>query len=111
MRTSRFPLGLALACLLAAAPAWAQDKPPAEAAKQLYEKKGCLECHGADGRKLRWETSPIIAGQNPRYSYLALQAYKSGARAGGGANLHVEVSDLISDEEMRLLADYVATLR
>ena len=104
-----FALAAALQLVPAAAPsAAAEDKVDV---KVLYEKKACAYCHGADGRTPRFDTIPIIAGQMPRYSYLVMLAYKSGERQGVGANQHSDVNDLVSDEQMKLLADYIATLK
>ncbi|HKI97433.1 MAG TPA: c-type cytochrome [bacterium] len=80
-------------------------------AKALYVDKGCSHCHGEDGRTTQWDTTPIIAGQKPRYVYLVLRAYKTGERKGVGANQHAEVNDVLSDKEMHLLADYVSSLK
>ena len=81
-------------------------------AKALYDKVlGCAECHGADGRTPWNEFTPIIAGQQPKYTYMALKAYKAGDRMGGASAQHAEVSDLMSDDQMKALAGYVAKLK
>lgn len=79
-------------------------------AKSLYAKTGCATCHGADGRTPRTDTTPNIAGQPPRYLYLVMRAYKTGERQGVGSSQHAEVSDLLDDEQMKALAEYVAGL-
>ena len=84
---------------------------PATEVKALYEKMACGECHGMDGKTPSWDSFPIIAGQKPKYTYLVLKAYKTGERQGVMSNQHAEVSELLSDDDMRRLADYVATLK
>ena len=79
--------------------------------KTLYLRIGCPTCDGEDGRTPRDDVTPIIAGQSPRYLLIVMKAYKSGERSGGLANLHAEVSDLLDDEQTRLVAEYVATLK
>lgn len=97
----------ALAMLLAAGSVMAADSD----GKALYAAKNCAFCHGEDGRTSKRDTFPIIAGQMPKYSYLVMQAYKSGERQGVGANLMWEVTDVLTDDEMQRLADYIATLK
>lgn len=109
-RLTRFGLlgaVLLLGLLLVPVPAVAQDGK----AQQLYSDMGCAICHGEHGRKARGDTYPIIAGQTERYVYLALNAHKNGDRKGGGANMHSEVSDLLTDADMHLLAKYVAAMK
>ena len=81
-------------------------------AKALYDKvMGCGVCHGEDGRTPSNEIIPIIAGQQPRYTYMALKAYKAGDRMGGASAQHAEVSDLMNDDQMKALAEYVARMK
>lgn len=81
-------------------------------AEALYQKvMGCAECHGADGRTTRNDFTPIIAGQQAKYTAMALKAYKSGDRMGGASAQHAEVSDLLDDAQMKALAEYVAKLK
>lgn len=106
-------LPILLGAVLAAA--GALNVAPARAAepdgKALYIAKNCHYCHGEDGRTSRRDTFPIVAGQMPRYSYLVMRAYKSGERQGVAASLMWEVADVLTDEEMKLLAEYMATLK
>ena len=122
MRTQIAFVGVVLLCMGLGSPLPAQDKPtgtptkgPASAAKAdgstLYEIKGCAYCHGMDGRKTKGSATPIVAGQKPGYTHLVLRAYKSGERLGLGGNAHAEYLEQVSDEEMKLLADHIATLK
>lgn len=81
-------------------------------ARALYQKvMGCAECHGADGRTPRNAFTPIIAGQQAWYTVMALKACKAGDRMGGASAQHAEVSDLLNDDQMTALAEYVARMK
>lgn len=64
----------------------------------------CAACHGADGISGNPEW-PNLAGQNARYTYEQLKAYKSGDREN--ALMAQQVQDL-SDEDMKHLAAFYA---
>jgi cytochrome c len=53
---------------------------------------------------------PKIAGQNPAYSLQQMMDIKSGARANGMSAAMKGVMHLVNDDEMKALADYIATL-
>lgn len=110
-RSFRVALHRLLALLAASLLVLAASAAAAPDGKAIYDSMGCNICHGEDGRTPQQNTYPIIAGQMPRYTYLALQGYKSGKRQGGGSNLHVEVSDLLSDADMKAVADYIAKMK
>jgi len=68
----------------------------------------CARCHGRDGLGRNSSAFPKLAGQNPDYFYLTMQAYARGQRNSGimgpiAAALHLEV--------IRDLAGYYADLR
>lgn len=89
-------LGLLLA--LAAAPALSQSRPG------LVSE--CAACHGEDGIARDMEV-PHLAGQNERYLYNQMLAFRSGKRP------HKEMrvmSRQMSNEEMAALAAYYAAL-
>lgn len=103
----KFPLKiLALAaCFAAAGPALAVD------GKTLYTDKTCNACHGIDGKKTLLPDYPKIAGQNPKYIERQMLDIKSGARANGNTAAMKGVMHLVSDAEIKLLAEYIATLK
>ncbi len=83
---------------------------------QAQEKKGgqglqnalalCIGCHGIPGYKTAFPTVyhvPKIAGQQPAYLINALKAYKSGERSHPSMR---GVAASLSEEDMKLLADY-----
>ncbi len=62
----------------------------------------CAACHGADGNSVNPEW-PSLAGQNAKYIYQQLQAFKSGKRQNV---LMSSQAMILSDEDMRDLAVY-----
>ena len=76
----------------------------------LYMTKTCTACHGKDGKTPIMPSYPKIAGQNAAYALQQMKDIKSGARSNAQAAAMKGVMHLVSDEEMKALADYVATL-
>ncbi|MBI4755841.1 MAG: c-type cytochrome [Betaproteobacteria bacterium] len=97
-------LGLAAVVLLAA-PAWAAD------GAKLFQEKTCFTCHGKDGKKPILPEYPKIAGQGAKYAERQMLDIKSGARANGNSAAMKGVMHLVSDAEIKALAEYVATLK
>ncbi len=66
----------------------------------------CTACHGPQGNSVNalW---PNIAGQNAKYTYAQLKAFKDGARTDP---LMMSQAMLLSDEDMRNLAVYFEDL-
>ncbi len=93
-----------LASIMLATPALAAD------GAQLYKTKTCFTCHGKDGKTPILDTYPKIAGQNPAYSLQQMKDIKSGARANGLSAAMKGVMHLVNDDEMKALAEYIATL-
>jgi cytochrome c553 len=89
---------LAIGTLLAASPA------PAEPRMSTIEE--CAACHGIDGIARDTEV-PHLAGQNERYLYNQMMAFRSGKRQ------HKEMrymARLMSTQEIAALAAYYAAL-
>ncbi len=106
MNFSRSGLSVFAACLvLAAGPAAALD------GAEAYKTKTCFACHGKDANTPIMPTYPKLAGQNADYAYNQMQDIKSGARANGQTAAMKGVMHLVSDEEMRAIADWLATLQ
>ncbi|WP_300449709.1 c-type cytochrome [Accumulibacter sp.] len=84
--------------------------PPADGAK-LYTEKTCNACHGPAGNKALMPDYPKIAGQNAKYIERQMLDIKSGARANGNSAAMKGVMHLVSDEEIKVLADYIAKLK
>ena len=78
-----------------------------ESGQALIEKYHCNSCHGP--ALAGQQTIPHIAGQHEEYVRGALTAYKSNARKGYSPAMN-EASQEIADDEIPLLARYVASL-
>jgi cytochrome c len=79
--------------------------------KALYADKTCNACHGPNGNKALMPDYPKIAGQNAKYIEKQMLDIKSGARANGNAAAMKGVMHLVSDEEIKVLADYISKLK
>ena len=78
--------------------------------KTLYQTKTCFTCHGKDGNTPIMDAYPKIAGQNAAYSLQQMKDIKSGKRANGMSAAMKGVMHLVNDDEMKALADYIATM-
>jgi cytochrome c len=77
----------------------------------LYMKKTCFSCHGKDAKTPLLPIYPKLAGQNPDYAYNQMQDIKSGARNNGQAAAMQGVMHLVNDDEMRAIANWLASLQ
>jgi cytochrome c553 len=68
----------------------------------------CGRCHGVDGRGRGVGAFPKLAGQRPAYLLAALQAFAHGERHSG---IMQPIATALSQEEMRELAHYYASLQ
>ncbi len=96
---------LVLAAALAGGEAVAAD-PAAGKAKSAI----CATCHGQNGMATI-KTYPNLAGQNEAYLYSSLVAYKSKQRNGGMAVVMQAQAANLSDQDMKDLAAYYASLK
>ena len=76
----------------------------------LYKTKTCSACHGKDAKTPLMPNYPKIAGQNSAYTLQQMKDIKSGARNNGQSASMKGVMHLVTDEEMQVLSDYLATL-
>jgi cytochrome c len=77
----------------------------------LFAEKTCTACHGKDGRTPLLPEYPKIAGQNPRYAERQMLDIKSGARANGNSAAMQGVMVIVSEADIKELADYVSKLQ
>jgi len=103
IKTTFLAPGLLLGAL-AGGQAHAQD------GAQLYKTKTCFACHGKDANTPLQPNYPRLAGQSADYAYQQMQDIKSGARNNGQTAAMKGVMHLVSDEEMRAIVDWIATL-
>jgi cytochrome c len=78
---------------------------------KLYAEKTCVACHGKDGNKPLTAEYPKIAGQNAKYLERQMLDIKSGARANGNSAAMKGVMHLVSDAEIKALADYISKMK
>jgi len=83
----------------------------AEDGQALYKAKTCWSCHGKDAKSPVLPTYPSLAGQSADYMFNQMKDIKSGARKNGGTAAMKGVMGLVNDEQMRAIADWVATLK
>jgi cytochrome c553 len=99
-------LGAYFASLPPPKPSSPQD-PGTEAGAKLAAARRCTFCHGEhyEGSK----AVARIAGQREDYLYKALSDFKSGARVGSGVASMADVVYPLQDDDLKLLAHYLAT--
>jgi cytochrome c len=95
------------AALMAAGAANAQALDGAK----LYTEKTCVACHGKDGTKPLTPEYPKVAGQNAKYAERQMLDIKSGARANGNTAAMKGIMHLVSDAEIKVLAEYLSKLK
>jgi len=97
---------LALA-LLATPTAAAADDPHAGA--RLYRERGCVLCHGPDGRAPAKDSYPVLAGQRRAYLAQQLRDLRSGLRSNGRSALMREFVERLDDSEIDALARWLSS--
>jgi len=95
---------------IAAAAVLASGAALADGAK-LYAEKTCLACHGAKGDKPLMPDYPKIAGQNAKYVERQMLDIKSGARANGNSAAMKGVMEIVSEAEIKEIAEFVSKLK
>jgi cytochrome c553 len=102
---------LAVAGLLWAVPAAAQDAAKPDLAKgEQLAKQVCVACHAADGNSVA-PANPKLAGQHAGYLYKQLSNFKpqGGKKAARENALMAGMVASLSDSDMRALAAYYAS--
>ncbi len=77
----------------------------------LYNEKTCVACHGKNANKPLTPLYPRLAGQNAAYAEAQMKDIKSGARNNGQTAAMKGVMHLVSDEEIKALAEYLSKLK
>ena len=75
---------------------------------ELYVTKTCVSCHGQDAKTPILPNYPSLAGQNAEYLVAQLGLLKSGARSNGQSAAMIGIMTNVNDEEMRIIADWLA---
>lgn len=100
----RWLLTLSIGC---AAQAFAADDMDG---KTLYMERGCVYCHGAEGRDPALTEYPKLAGQNEQYLLQQMLDIRSTTRKNGYTGMMQPAIVNISDEEFAAIAAYLAAL-
>jgi cytochrome c553 len=98
--------------------AWLSTLPPppvkpADAAKvaegeSLYQKSGCVGCHGQKGVKPTTAAYPMIGGQKANYLAFQIKEIRDGVRTNGKARLMASMVKRLSDADIDALAEYLS---
>jgi cytochrome c len=80
----------------------------AQTGAEVFTAKGCVACHGADGKKSLMPTYPKLAGQNAAYLSYALKTYRAQKRQGDQAPLMAGMAGQLSDADIEKVADFLA---
>lgn len=94
-----------------------QDAELIARGKRLYQAgdaaKGvaaCAACHGHQGYGNPGAGYPALRAQHAAYTELTLKAFRDGSRANDAQAVMRQIATKLSDEEIRALAAYTATL-
>ena len=79
--------------------------------KSLYTSKGCAACHGPDANTPILPIYPKLGGQNADYAFNQMKDIKSGARANGQSAAMKGIVAAISDDDLRAIADWLASVK
>ncbi|HID81692.1 MAG TPA: cytochrome c [Chromatiales bacterium] len=77
----------------------------------LYKTKSCVACHGKDGKKGMLETYPSINGQSAAYAIQQMKDIKSGARNNADSAAMKGVMNMVNDEEIKAIAEWLETIK
>lgn len=75
---------------------------------ELFQSKTCWSCHGKDAKTPIMPIYPRLAGQNADYALNQMKDIKAGTRANGQSAAMKGVMGLVSDEEMKAIADWLS---
>ena len=95
----------------APAPAAAAPAASADPGAAAYQAKGCAGCHGADAKSTVMPVYPKLAGQSATYLLAQMKDIKSGTRANGQTAVMKGIIAGVSEEEMKAIAEWLATLQ
>ena len=76
----------------------------------LFKDRTCTTCHGKNGNTPIMPHYPSIGGQSVEYTAQQMMDIKSGARSNGESVAMKTIMQLVSDDEIKAIAAYVATL-
>ena len=106
MKTTRLIIGAAVAAL-----SLSVSTTALAGGADLYKSKTCWSCHGKDAKTPLMPAYPKLAGQNADYAFTQMKDIKSGKRSNGNSAAMKGVMGLVSEPEMREIANWLATLK
>lgn len=77
---------------------------------ELFNKKGCVACHGPEGNAPINPAFPKLGGQNKQYLIQQIGDIKSGARDNGQTAQMKGIAQNVSEDEIEAIADYLSSL-
>ena len=82
----------------------------AQDGKALYAQKGCVGCHGPDGKSMI-PMYPKLAGQHSAYLVAQMKDFKSKKRTNGQAAVMVGMVAALSEGDMKKIADFLQSVK
>ncbi|MBL3589280.1 MAG: c-type cytochrome [gamma proteobacterium endosymbiont of Lamellibrachia anaximandri] len=76
----------------------------------LFKAKTCFSCHGQDANTPIMPMYPKLAGQSADYALNQMKDIKSGARNNGQTAAMKGIMAMVSDDEMKAIAQWLSTL-
>ncbi len=76
----------------------------------LFKTKTCWSCHGKDAKTPIMPMYPKLAGQSAEYAFNQMKDIKSGKRNNGQTAAMKGVMALVSDDEMKTIAEWLSSL-
>ena len=71
----------------------------------------CVACHGLKGKGMAAAGFPAIASQNAEYIKIQLEKFRSGVRANDNNGMMRNVALGLTDDEIKALSQYIASLK
>jgi len=103
--------GLVLVFAMLMLAAFHGGEAQAQAGKSLFNAKGCVACHGADGKAPILPVYPKLAGQNAPYLIAQLKDFKGQKRKSGQSALMWGMAAQLSDADMKAIAEYLQSVK
>lgn len=76
----------------------------------LFKSKTCFSCHGQDAKTPIMPMYPKLAGQSADYALNQMKDIKSGARNNGQTAAMKGIMAMVSEDEMKAIAEWLSTL-
>lgn len=77
----------------------------------IYSAKGCIGCHGAEGKAPIMPLYPKLAGQNKDYTAAQIKDIRDGKRTNGMSAAMMATVAGMSDADVDAVADYLANIK